>query len=158
MRFAGWLFVGVGVLIVGSMAFVSLQRRGQEYDQAVERASHGTNQIVPPDESGLSRLEAKKTITRRLIDGQLTLLEAAAWFRYLSKATPNGDDEASSPDRNLPEGERYCRQVIRWVGGMLAGTSPSQAAALVRRLEAELDAHKRGDGLILPFADGNTIN
>ena len=158
MRFAGCLFVGVGILVVACLALVSLERRSQEYERLGDHARHGTAETAPPDEAGLRRLEAKKTITRRLIDGQLTLLEAAAWFRYLNEATPDGGDDSWPPDRALPKDEQYCRQVIRWAGGTLEQTSRSQAGAFVRRLEAELDAYKHGDGLNLPPAGGDGVD
>src|SRR5262249_27141722 len=57
------------------------------------------------------RAAGKPHALRELLDGHLTLTQAAAWFRHL-----DGEARGVAPDY-LPgktEGERYCREVILW--------------------------------------------
>ena len=81
MRFASCLFVGVAVLLVACVGLTSLQHRD---GAAVAPASCIVSEGNP---AALRRLEAKNAVTRRLLDGELTLLEAAAWFRYVNQTT-----------------------------------------------------------------------
>jgi hypothetical protein len=92
------------------------------------------------------RSEAKLQKTGALIDGRLTLRQAAARFRDINADLP---DEAQSwrPPR-YTEGEWPYRQVISAVHTEFAHRrqAPAQAEAWVGRLEAELRGQRRPKG------------
>jgi hypothetical protein len=94
------------------------------------------------------RLAAKEQVIRRLLDGQLTLLEAAAWFGYVSDNPPDCP-ERCCVQRNDSRGEKLCRQVIGWAGTKARERmSWSEAAEIVRSLEAELNDHLARHGTV----------
>ncbi len=86
------------------------------------------------------RIDAKLAVVRRLLAGELTLLEAATRFRDI-----NGEPaDCPVPDNHLwpsasPE-EMLCRQVIVWAQAHARDDSSGAAGAVVDRLEAELEA------------------
>jgi hypothetical protein len=94
------------------------------------------------------RLDAKNEIVGQLVDGRLTLAEAAAWFKALNEspadcpAVPHGEFPGAS------EGERLCRQVMSWVRADLSRQSASQAEAMSVRLEEELRTLLGRDGTV----------
>ena len=105
------------------------------------RLDHKTEVIV-------RRLAAKRDVTRQVIDGGLTLLEAAALFRQLN-ATPADCPCSHDMMPGSSDGEKLCRQVIGWVEQqMREATSASQAAALKARFEAELEELLDKDGTV----------
>ena len=141
MRTSFVLFVGVGLAVVGSVAFLSWPKRAD--DGAGQAAS-----FFPPDQAATDlfrRLGAKAAVTRRLLNGELTAPDAAAWFRYLDEASASGRAPVLTDDEGLSVDEWYGRQVIRWAteAARATGSPPSQVAVLVRRLEAEFlaDGH-----------------
>ena len=92
------------------------------------------------------RVQAKNAVTDRLLEGDLTLAEAASWFRYLCDNPPQYATNRS----NWPgdsEGEKLCRHVINWVSGYLSHSRPaSEIERIVSRLEEQLCALlARGD-------------
>jgi hypothetical protein len=113
----------------------------------------------PPEETVIAsrRISAKTCVIEKLRAGELTLLEAAAWFRRLNAEPP------SRPDRNwerLPgdtPNEKLCRQVIRWVDATLYNRAPaSEIATFTCRLEEELNSHLVANGtVLLPGFDGD---
>jgi hypothetical protein len=95
------------------------------------------------------RLMAKDKVIKRLLAGEMSLVEAAAWFGFLNE-TP-----AKYPDlrwRSIPgssDGEKLCRQVILWVNG--ARDSQALSSPLDNRLcqlEEELAGHLARHGTI----------
>jgi hypothetical protein len=102
-------------------------------DQPAEEEIRGVNQ----------RSEVKRQVIDALLDGRLTLHQAAAQFRDINAAGP---DKAQSwrPPRYTEEEWLY-RQVIVYVHVELADhrRAPAQAAEWVARLEAELREHLR---------------
>jgi hypothetical protein len=100
--------------------------------------------LVPAPEPATiarQRVLAKTQVVDQLLARKLTLLEAAAWFLYIN------DHPAESPDnfrKFIPgrsDGEKACRQVIRWVSMRFNRTSPNNPdRAIVQQLEEELDA------------------
>ncbi len=140
MRFASSLFVGVALLLVASVAFTSLRCRG------AAAPAHAGALVFQGNGPELRRLEAKTAVTQRLLDGELTLWEAAAWFRGVNRATGAPACVGLPGEEDKSEAERLCRQVIRWA----AAEAP---ADFVRRLEADLDERLCRDGdVALPDA------
>jgi hypothetical protein len=87
-----------------------------------------------------------------LIAGRCTLLEAAARFRDLAEAASNFPWEEFR--RHYPganDEERHCQRVIEHLQARLE-KQPDRCRALVRRLEAELDAYRACGPLRLPPA------
>jgi hypothetical protein len=142
MRFASCLFVGVALLLVASIGFLSLRHRGAS-GAAPEPAS---SLISEGDKAGVHRLEAKSAVTHRLLEGELTLLEAAAWFRYINQTTGAPAFAPIPGEEGESEAEQICRQVIRWADAIAQATSMDHADTVARRLETELDEHLRRDG------------
>ncbi len=146
MRFASCLFVGVAVLLVASVGLTSLRQRGP----GGGGAARADVVLVAGNEAAVRRLDAKSAVAQRLIDGELTLLEAAAWFRYITRTTAAAGDIPEPGEEDEPEAERFCRQVIRWAGTTARTASAERSEAIVRRLEAELDERRRDGGVELP--------
>jgi hypothetical protein len=96
----------------------------------------------------LRRMAAKQTVVRQLLAGELTLAEAAAWFKYLNEQ-PGGRPDHFRMCFPCPTAEESaCRQVISWAQVELSATSPERAAAAVARLEAELQAQLECSGKV----------
>jgi gas vesicle protein len=145
MRVASYVFIGAALVVGAAVAFISAPQSGA--------AGRGAHLATPPDVAGLQRIKAKGAVTQQVIDGRLSLLEGAAWFKYLNEAMPEARSDIAPEDAGLPEGECYCRQVIRWVGTMAEQTSSDQTQNVARRLQSELDARLRRDGTVtLPAA------
>ena len=142
MRYASYLFVGVALLLVGSVGLTSWRQRGPDGGGP----AHGSTVLCTGNEAAVHRLEAKSAVAQRLIDGELTLLEAAAWFRYITRTTASAGDFPAPGEEDEPEAERFCRQAIRWAGTTAHLDSAERSEALVRRLEAELDGYRRRAG------------
>jgi hypothetical protein len=102
-----------------------------------------------------SSWEGRQQITSDVIDGRLSLLEAAAAFRDLNLESPAL--VVTYPGSS--EGEKACREVIAWVrveleartresGAKKSGKGSVDSAAVLARLEAELKAAKGKDGSV----------
>jgi hypothetical protein len=100
--------------------------------------------MLPSDDNAIRRLEAKTAVTDRLLAGDLTPLQAAAWFRYLDATYPMAIDQASPSDAEANDAEYYCRQALRWAAAAAERESPSRAESLRRSLEDELKVGMRG--------------
>jgi hypothetical protein len=119
------------------------------------RASAGAAAVEQSETSKvlLRRIAAKDEVIDRLLAGDLTLLEAAAWFRRLNADPPHLAMDYSMLAGDSEE-EKVCRQVISWVGHHLAmkAASASEAHDVVHRLEGELQERLRRDGRVeLPW-------
>jgi hypothetical protein len=96
----------------------------------------------------VQRSAAKRQITWDLIDGRLTLFEAAALFRRWNEEYPRLPDP-STPGDSIEE--RLCRQVIEWVRLELRERHPGAVDQFCASFEAELRRHKEQYGkVILP--------
>jgi len=106
-------------------------------------ASERTSVLLsgPPEEAQIlqGRIAARNRVADRLLDDEMTLAEAASWFRYLNDNPRHLAAAYRSQWPGASDGEKLCRQVINWVGTRLSGTrTRSEADAIVRRLEGEL--------------------
>src|SRR5262245_9733662 len=84
-----------------------------------------------------------------LLARRLPLLEAAARYRDLVQDLPHFSWDILR--RSCPgstDDERFCRQVIQSVQSYVSVIRPDEEAEVVARLEAELEAHRQGDGTI----------
>ena len=96
------------------------------------------------------RLEARTRIARKLIDGRLSLLEAADRYRDLNETAADFDwygFRHSYPGQS--DDERTCRQVIK-TAVCLAEDDARQLVVVTERLERELDRHLQHGSLCIP--------
>jgi hypothetical protein len=92
------------------------------------------------------RLEGKQQVTRDLIAGHLTLLEAAVRFQVLNKTPVDCPFRYENSSQGRGEGEQIFRQVINWAVTEVAQRSEIEAQILSERLERELEEHLRRHG------------
>jgi hypothetical protein len=92
------------------------------------------------------RIKEKSRIAAELIDGQVTLFEAAAHFRRLDAAFPVLQPVrfGSSDDEN----ECLCREVIAWVRQILSELYPGGVDELTAPFEDQLRRHKELHGTV----------
>jgi hypothetical protein len=131
------LFVG----LIGYLPGPSLEEERRHHEELQEKCK-----------TSVARCFAKDAVAAKVLAGRLTLLEAAARFRDLDRGPPAFDWEhfrAGTP--NMSDEERHCREVINRV----ASTWPDEAAVVVR-LERELEKHRRHGTLHLPEPAGAT--
>lgn len=103
----------------------------------------GTRPVLPVDERDiaiLQRITEKQRITEDLLEGQLTLFEAADQFQRLDAADPQG---VNHPEYiQYPFDERACRQVIAWAHQLESRRDREAANSRAARFEEELRRHK----------------
>jgi hypothetical protein len=86
------------------------------------------------------RIDAKWKVVRRLLGGELTLLEAAARFRDVNAEPADCPCQDSHLWPSASPEERLCRQVIGWARAEARDDRSGAAGAVVDRLESELKA------------------
>lgn len=99
----------------------------------------------------MERIGVKEKIVSMVAEDEMSLIEAAAWFRSLHE---NGGSQLNALCRmpGQSEGEGWCREVIAYTENkVFYEKSPDRANALRQRLEAELQEllDCRG-GVVLP--------
>ena len=74
----------------------------------------------PAEESEIvhERIKAKNRVVARLLAKEISLLEAAAWFRYLNDNPPERPCDFRRMMPGASDGEKACRQVVEWAGGV----------------------------------------
>jgi hypothetical protein len=103
----------------------------------------------------LVRTRRKQTVLRRLVAGQLTLLEAAAYFRVLDRAAPPFCwEQFRLQHPGACDDERHCREVINFLYVTIRGSDSHGAEVLRDTLAAELMEHLRCGTLRLPEVPG----
>lgn len=114
-------------------------------------------EISPPNEHSkvaLKRINARYRITDQLLAREITLFEAAAWFRFLNESPSNYPEQTWRLIPGATDEEKLCRQVILWMTNRLAGgRQPSaQAEEVIRALEKNLADHLAANGgrVVLP--------
>ncbi len=108
--------------------FTSLQRLGA----AQERTQELDQQIALE----LDRVYQGNQVIEELVQGQLSLLEAASWWHQHHEASV--DDFCPAYAKEASPEERACRQVIVRVKGSLRDGKESDRAKVLQRLETEL--------------------
>ena len=157
MRVSPQIFLAIA--LVGSLAVV-YGSRPPEPERLTAPPRPGAVREPPPV---ALRILAKQSIVRAVIDGRLSLLEAAALWGEVNRLLPGGpglafQDEHHNPSRPplRTDEERLCRRVIDWIEtGPYAG-SPSRAAEIVARLNAEFREWLRRGTNRLPDPSGLT--
>lgn len=99
----------------------------------------------------LERIAVKEQIAGMVAEDEMSLIEAAAWFRSLhEKHGAKVNMLCHNP--SLSAGENWCREVIAYAENkVLYQKSPSRADAIKQRLEAELqEILDCGGGVVLP--------
>jgi hypothetical protein len=96
---------------------------------------------------GLLRLTLKEEITLRFVNGELTLLQAAAEFYKVNHRPCEVPDYTTIHLPGDTEEERTCYQVISWASAVfLQDRSPEEAQAIIADLEYELTCQVRDHG------------
>ena len=120
-----------------------LTRAQIDEDRRAETLQHLSEVIA-------EHVRQREHVVQRLLAGQLSLVEAARRFRSLNAELPGYAHTAIDSFRGQSEGERCCRQVIRWVESSASVPTPSQIEEVLRGLEAELAAHLvEHDGVVI---------
>jgi hypothetical protein len=98
-----------------------------------------------------TRHEARRRIVRELVDGQLTLLQAAERFRDLTETNiDSGMRQLSIRWPGLSNDVCHCKHVISFAQDMYR-TKPHQVGLITERLQQELDdLQKRGELRLAP--------
>src|SRR5262245_28791097 len=129
LRTNGWgLLLGAGLLAVG---LVAADRAGGRTEEAAARRDDELDRFR---EAAAARLAAKGRLSIGLLEGRLTLLEAAARFRALNQ-TRREPCWASwrSPFPGRSDEEHLCREVIAWVAGEARQRDPCLGAVTCAR-------------------------
>jgi hypothetical protein len=145
------LFCGVGVCVALFLSFArwsfdwsedlvpAKDRDGDRISMQVERDREA--RLEEQFEELNARIAAKDRIADRLLAGEMTLAEAAAYFGRLYERAGLLTD-ALRAYRGSSAGEILCRQVIAWVDNKVRSEqSPEEAERVVHRLEAESRRH-----------------
>jgi hypothetical protein len=109
--------------------------RGQELDDQLKQV--------------LLRSDAKDAVVADLIDGRLTLFEAAARFRAVNESNPQAEQWLTGfPLGDQPYETALCRSVIRRVEVELRPRGSKLGHGIVARLEAQLADHLKRHGSV----------
>jgi hypothetical protein len=146
LRRNGWgLLLGAGLLAGG---LVAADRAGGRREEAAARRNAELDCFR---EAAAARLAAKERLSAAVLEGRLTLLEAAARFRALNQTRCDPCWASwQSPFPGRSDEEHVCREVISWVGGQARQHDPCLGAVTCARLEEELEALLRQGPLRLP--------
>ena len=91
------------------------------------------------------RVESRYRTARDVIDGRLTLLQAAEHYRDVSESAADFDwKDFRSKTSAASDDERYCRLVMKFVKALLERENHSQVQSFQTRLETELASIKDG--------------
>jgi hypothetical protein len=91
------------------------------------------------------RVESRYRTARDVIDGRLTLLQAAEHYRDVSESAADFDwKDFRSKTSAASDDERYCRLVMKFVKALLERENQSQVQSFQTRLETELASIKDG--------------
>jgi hypothetical protein len=139
------LFLGTVLTGVVSVYPQSAEALGVEFRNlpALERqVEQGKCFAAELDERGRTifrRLEDKRRVTLELLEGRLSLLQAAVRFRELNARPRQNPVDLRDLFPGRSDAERVCRQVISWVSGEEGGIDPKRREVLQGALEKELE-------------------
>jgi len=91
------------------------------------------------------RIESRLRTAHDVIEGRLTLLQAAEHYRDVSESAADFDwEDFRGKTSAASDDERYCRLVIKFVKSVLEQENQSQARFFQTRLETELAGMRNG--------------
>jgi hypothetical protein len=101
------------------------------------------------EEAVRRRVAIKYRVVCQVIQGERTLIEAAACFRQCGELY---DSLAGGSSSNSPRAEEdFCKSVVSWVRGEMNIRDPSETDEVMCRLEEELRRHRELNGkIVLP--------
>jgi hypothetical protein len=105
-------------------------------------------QVDQRREQMLNCYARRREIVCEVVEGRLSLPEAAVHFRRLNEQRPYLAAEYRKRHPGATANESLCRQVISRVGMELESSTPDHVRAVTGRLEAELQCHLRRDGTV----------
>lgn len=140
------------VLIAGLMA-VAVVFRPDWVGAPRAAASPGASSLITgPDERLMAlakRMRSKAQVVWQLLDGDLSLFDAAAAFRFLNDYPTTLKDNSWHRLPGKSDGEKLCRQVISWAEShLLLKRGEAEVADLVSRWERELEEHIARNGTV----------
>lgn len=95
------------------------------------------------------RIKVKVAIIARLLDSELTLIQAASLFRHVNARPKGFEDNSWQNHRGMDAGEKICRQVINWVRAEGGSSLPfTEVEKHIEHLEGELQQHIRSHGRV----------
>ena len=100
----------------------------------------------------LQRIKAKEDVVGELLNGRLSLLQAARRFKDLNETPITCQDDYRSHYPGQSDGEKACRQVLDWLLFAQTEYPRDQQEALLHRFEDELREHLQRNGgiVVLP--------
>ena len=122
--------------------FAAELQRDAAYAEELDRAN----------EEEVRRVFAKQEAVLGVLEGRLTLWQAAARFRVLDDAPPRFTPRKFPGHSPMTPEERCCREVIAWAEGEEA-RRPGGGEGVAGRLAAELEEALRHGPLSLPAPD-----
>src|SRR5262245_21332321 len=130
---SGWgLLLGAAALAGGLAAAARVGHPGERAFDAA--AAHG-DRLDRLARAAAARVASKSRTVLALVEGRVTLAEAAARFAAINRARPEPCLAClPPPDPGGSEEERLCREVIAWAEAYLRTRDPC-LGALVRRSE-----------------------
>lgn len=134
-------FMGLALVVVGLVA--AAQQPEWAQDLRLESFEFPVGSMGLPlddhDRAIARRIREKGYVTDELLDGRLTLLEAAALFTRLDEKDPNYHGYVASP--GLSGEERSCREVIAWAHQRSRERPPRATNPVLAHLEEEWHRH-----------------
>lgn len=136
------LGIGLAQLGMGFLTQVGLDPAlWNEWAMVMEREEKRRQGLDRLDQVLLHRIEGKQMVTTQLVEGKLTLFEAAQWFAYFNETPPDVPDDSDRFFSGETREERLCRQVIQWVQSEVNAGGWSEGNEMVANLEADLAYH-----------------
>jgi hypothetical protein len=124
-------------------------------ERQVEETERASNDLDEWGHTIFDRIVAKRRVTRDVLEGRLSLLEAAIRFRDLNAQRRPNPVSLRDAYPGRTDAERVCRQVISWVVAEAQFIDPQQAKTVVASLERELEQRLAG-GKTISWPDEQT--
>jgi hypothetical protein len=145
------LFAGPGLLVVTLALLTTDRGKGNVMFVGADSDLAEAWRLEARSWAYVRRLERKERVTRALLAGRLSLLEAAAYFRALNHGSPEFYWEGfRTRIPGATDDERHCNSVIDSACLSVSRRDRARAEEVDRRLRAELAEHLRRGPLCLP--------
>jgi hypothetical protein len=152
-RFPRWGLLLAVVLLVGGLILAAHtgESTTRHLVARIARENQRQKDLDQRLDGTFARIRRKERLVRNLLDGQMSLLQAAAGFHALDRLPPAVNQNVFRlVHPGTSDEERQCRAVIAWVRHRLDKEDPCLSLAMGRRLEDELQARLRHGPLRLP--------